>query len=637
MRTATGLTIILSVFLLLFSSAYDSAHADGCTRPVQTIDLPAPEQLHARLKKDHPRLLITAEDIARTKKLIRENALAEKWCAKKREEGRTILMETPCAYATRKSEGLLAVARTVSKRVYTLALLYYLEGEDRYQRRLWEELSAAAAFPDWHPEHFLDTAEMTHAFAIAYDWLYDTWTLEQRQVLRTAILDKGLKPALASYQDPSKSGWWVSTPFNWNLVCNGGIGMGALAILDEAPELATAVLMEALRSSPKAMAQFGPDGGYDEGTLYWGYASYYATLFLASLETALGSAFGLKEVPGFSKTGFFPIYLTGLQGLTFNYADADGPIYWTTQMFWLSRAFRQPVLAWYARRTTQVHALDLLWFNSDGLDPATEGLPLDGVFPSTGVMTARSDWRDPVGLFVGFKGGSNRTPHSHLDLGSFVVDAHGVRWAVDLGPDDYDLPGYFETGRSVYYRTRAEGHNTLLIDPGRAPGQNVDACAPIIRSVFEANRSFAIVDLSSAYQPQAVRVWRGLSLIDRKHVVIQDEIQANEPVEIWWGMHTPAEVHLSADKKSALLTLGNSNLTAKILAPPSASFTCLKSRPLAGSPHPPRQSLNDGITKLAVVLQKVQDVRLTVLLEPLAKGQRQPSEPLEVKPLSAWP
>ncbi|MDD1633748.1 MAG: hypothetical protein LUP91_16280, partial [Methylococcaceae bacterium] len=84
-------------------------------------------------------------------------------------------------------------------------------------------------------------------------------------------------------------------------------------------------------------------------------------------------------------------------------------------------------------------------------------------------------------------------------------------------------------------------------------------------------------------------------------------------------------------------TLGNSNLAAKILAPPSASFTCLKSHPLPGSPHPPRQSLNDGISKLAVVLREVQDIRLTVLLEPVAKGQRQPFDPLEVKPLSAWP
>ena len=55
---------------------------------------------------------------------------------------------------------------------------------------------AAAAFEDWHPPHFLDTAEMTNAVAIGYDWLYDVLTPEQRATLKTAIIEKGLKPGL---------------------------------------------------------------------------------------------------------------------------------------------------------------------------------------------------------------------------------------------------------------------------------------------------------------------------------------------------------------------------------------------------------------------------------------------------------
>ncbi|HBD07542.1 MAG TPA: coagulation factor 5/8 type domain-containing protein [Syntrophobacteraceae bacterium] len=636
MRTTISVKKSLFAALLLFLSGYQFAHADGCSRPVRTIEVPAQEQLRIRLKKDHPRLLIAAEDIARTKKLITENTLAEKWYAKKLQEGHGILMEPPSAYTTRKSEGLLAVSRTVLKRVYTLALLFHLEGEDRYRQRLWEELSAAASFPTWHPEHFLDTAEMTHAFAIAYDWLYDTWSPRQREILRTAIRDKGLNPAHRAYEGLSQSGWWVSTPYNWNLVCNGGIGMGALAILDEAPELAGAVLLETLHSVPKAMAQFAPDGGYDEGTLYWGYATYYATLFLASLETALGSTFGLAELPGYNRTGLFPIHLTGPQSATFNYADADGETYWTSHMFWLARKFHQPAFAWYARQINQIHALDLLWFSADGNEPATEGLPLDASFPSTQVVTVRSDWTDRDGVFVGFKGGSNRTPHSHLDLGSFVLDALGVRWAVDLGPDDYDLPGYFDAGRWDYYRTRSEGHNTLVINPDAGSDQNVHACAPIIRSAFEPSRSFAIVDLSSAYQPRATRVWRGLALVDRSRVVIQDEIQTSEPAEVWWGMHTPAEVHLAEDKKSALLTLGNSHLTARILTPVTATFTTVKSRPLPSSPHPLRQTPNEGITKLAVKLRDVREVRLVVLLEPVAKSRQGPAVPVQVEALADW-
>ena len=78
-----------------------------------------------------------------------------------------------------------------SNRVYVLGLLYRLEGKPAYAERAWQELDAAARFPDWNPRHFLDTAEMTHAFAVAYDWLYDSWTPEQRALLRQAMVGEG--------------------------------------------------------------------------------------------------------------------------------------------------------------------------------------------------------------------------------------------------------------------------------------------------------------------------------------------------------------------------------------------------------------------------------------------------------------
>ena len=40
---------------------------------------------------------------------------------------------------------------------------------------------------------------------------------------------------------------------------------------------------------------------------------------------------------------------------------------------------------------------------------------------------------DAEALFIGFKAGDNRVNHSHLDLGTFVLDALGQRWAIDLG------------------------------------------------------------------------------------------------------------------------------------------------------------------------------------------------------------
>ncbi|MGH7945950.1 MAG: hypothetical protein ACREH8_23950 [Opitutaceae bacterium] len=49
----------------------------------------------------------------------------------------------------------------------------------------------------------------------------------------------------------------------------------------------------------------------------------------------------------------------------------------------------------------------------------------------------------PMRCGVGFKAGRNTVNHAHLDLGTFTFDAGGVRWAGDLGRDDYNLPGYW--------------------------------------------------------------------------------------------------------------------------------------------------------------------------------------------------
>jgi hypothetical protein len=187
-----------------------------------------PQSLTRLVRKEHPRLLVTEAQFARLRRLVQKNAAAQEWYAAQKQAATRFLVEPPCSYKIAGGNGLLGSSRAILDRVYTLALLYKVEGGSRYLHRLWEELEAAAAFPDWHPQHFLDAAEMTHAFAIAYDWLFSSWTEPQRQVLARAIIDKGLKPALAAYQDQEKTGWWAASPFNWNLVVNSGIGLGAL-------------------------------------------------------------------------------------------------------------------------------------------------------------------------------------------------------------------------------------------------------------------------------------------------------------------------------------------------------------------------------------------------------------------------
>ena len=108
--------------------------------------------------------------------------------------------------------------------------------------------------------------------------------------------------------------------------------------------------------------------------------------------------------------------------------------------------------------------------------------------------------------WVTLKGGSNAASLGHLDLGSFVIDALGQRWAVDPGPDYFNLPEYFGPLRWTYFRLRTESHNTLLVD-GR--NQDVSATAPIVGFGDDSYRAFAIADLTAAYRPAVSRARRG--------------------------------------------------------------------------------------------------------------------------------
>jgi hypothetical protein len=598
---------------------------------------PAPTEIIASLHKEHPRLLGSAADFARLKERVTADPMLQVWRSKLRDRAERILTEPPSGYEIPDGLRLLATSRRVLDRVYTLALLYRLEGDQRYAERAREELQAAAGFKDWNPRHFLDTAEMTHAFAIGYDWLYDVWTAEQRAALRGAIIEKGLEPALGCYRGTAPYPAFPQMRHNWNQVCNGGIGLGALSIADEAPELAGEILHAALASLRLAMSEFAPDGAWKEGPAYWGYATDYNVVFLAALESALGTDFGMSQMTGFENTGLFPIYLTGPLGRTVNYADSSDGTVRAPQMFWLARKFHRPEFAHYQARAAAPHALDLLWFDPrDSVSVAGPELPLDKYFRGAEVATFRGAWEDRDAVFAGLKGGDNKANHSHLDLGSFVLDALGKRWAADLGADDYNLPGYFGGQRWTLYRLRAEGHNTLLINPGHGPDQDPAGLARIVRFESTPDTAFAIADLKRAYGRETSRVQRGMALFHRRQLLLQDEIQTQQPSDVWWFMHTAAEIQINREGTTATLTQGNARLQARVLSPPKAAFTVMDAEPLPTSPHPDKQAKNQGVRKLAIHLNGVSELRLAVLFLPLREGEVPPMGGAKVVPLQDW-
>jgi hypothetical protein len=236
---------------------------------------------------------------------------------------------------------------------------------------------------------------------------------------------------------------------------------------------------------------------------------------------------------------------------------------------------------------------------------------LYAVFPTLGVATFRSNWEDPDALFLATAARDNKAPHAHLDLGNFIFEAGGVRWAIDLGPDEYG-PG--TKPHFSYYRTRTEAHNTLTIN-----GENQDASAEgrITRHEFTPDLAWVQFDLAHAYPGKVKTMQRRIGLAQRQAVLVQESVRADQPVEAVWGMITEAEVVLNGQR--AELHKDNWIVAAEILTPRHALFD------VESTHSQPPQNPNTGTRKLIVRLgEKVTDLELNIVLTPYKAGQPKP-------------
>ncbi len=570
------------------------------------------------LKPSHPRLMLDDAVLARVRRTIEADPHAMRCYKQIVTDADEILAQPPSHYEIPDGRRLLSVSRRVKERVRTMAFVYLMEGGTAYRERIWAEVEAAAGFADWNPSHFLDTAEMTHALALAYDWLYGEWSAAQRQTMVEAVVHLGLEPGMEVYR--SGRGWSVAEN-NWNQVCNGGLGVGALAVADLYPVLAADVLYESLQSLPRAMGYYAPDGAGTEGVTYWDYGTRYNLVYLSALESALGTDFGLCQIEGFDLSGGYQIFMSGADRMAFDFGDCGLRRVSTAQHFWMGQRYNRPEYSRFryselARPDQTGSVLDLLWFDEGGADDIPTALPLDRHYRRAECMSMRSAWDDPDALVVALQAGQNRDgAHRHLDLGSFILEALGERWVVDSGVEREAYQRHRnQRQRWEFYRLRAEGHNTLVINPDGGPDQELNAFAAI-EPTSEARRVRAVVDLSAAYAGRARRVVRTLSMIERKYVVVGDEVEADLPVEVWWFLHTEAEVILDGGRRTAVLRQNGKQATVQIETPLEARFQVMEAGPLPTSPDP-EQASNEGRRKLAIHLEGMAEIDLVVRIVP---------------------
>ncbi|MDP6037485.1 MAG: heparinase II/III family protein [Candidatus Latescibacteria bacterium] len=592
---------------------------------VPSEEAPAGDQMLASLKAGHPRIMINENTVTHVQHLLKTESQAPRWYEHLKAETDAILIQPPSHYEIPDGKRLLAVSRAVKERVRALMFIHMLEGGDAYVDRVWAEIDVACQFQDWNPSHFLDTAEMTYAVAMAYDWLFDQWSDDQRKVMRDAIVKKGLTPGMRTYRGEPGMNTWHKNHRNWNQVCNGGLSIGALAIADEEPELAKKILHEGIKSVPLPMVHYAPDGAGTEGATYWDFGSRYNILYLSSLETALGTDFGLSEIPGFKESGQYQMYISGPSRLPYDFGDCGMRRLGTAMHFWMGKRFAMPEYSWFRyselmRPDGFANVLDFLWFDESGRDFDPSTLALDKLFRGAEVAAMRSSWTDERALAIGFQAGSNANlkMHRHVDLGTFILEASGERWIIEAGKESetYQLHQN-KCEKWAFYRMRAEGHNIPLFNPDERAGQKLDGVAPITSFSSTPDLATAVVDLSDPYGEYVHRLTRTFEMRNRSSVVLTEEMEAKDCLDVWWFLHTSAEIVQDSNLREAKLMLNGKMLRIRIEdGSSSMKFDVMDALPLSTSPNPD-QAENVGIKKLMIHAKGLSRYQLTVSFTPL--------------------
>lgn len=522
---------------------------------------------------------------------------------------------------------LLSVSRAYLKRISYLAYAFQLTGEDKYLRATERNLLAAAEFQDWNPSHFLDVAEMTMAMGIGYDWVHDDLSEESAQIIREAIADKGLKTSLA------EDYWWITTTNNWNQVCHASLAVGAWAVEDNYPELAKQILARSAEKIPIPEAQYNPDGAYPEGTSYWEYGTSFHVLYLDAFQKKYPDL-TLPVSQGFLKTGNYFLHAHGPLG-SFNYSDSRQNEVMSAGMYWFASKAQQPSLLFnqipliqefldQKRRLNPANISDrffvflMIWLSE--LDTLEVTAPNQLTWTGNGenpVSFQRTSWTKDA-IYLGTKAGSPEVSHGHMDIGSFVMDANGVRWAIDLGMNDYNAmesqgvniwDGSQNGERWSVFRYTNYSHNTLVVDSAL---QNIHGKAEILKVKDKKNLKSTRMDISEVYENQFRSAIRTTLIKKNQEVRIIDQIQNNStPSNVRWGMMTYDEIDLQ-NGNIAIISKGKEKLKLEVLSPKNIQLRLYPTNPTAKG-----EETNDGLillgfeTKLSTDQKQNLKVRLT--------------------------
>ena len=513
------------------------------------------------LVKDHPRLFFTSADMERIRaaEYAQENLLTLREFTIGYFGGKKVTFEFPPTMPGEieeppgfdaKSYGhypyWTGLSGNIESHLKALALSYASTGREEFARRAAEYCLTLVGWevwtdPDYHPNlrPCLDTGHITLGVSIAYDICHDAWSEEERQRVRGGLLKLGLQSLYAETLIESNQ----NSDANWDILYNGALGVGALALVGEIDddiawpmiEQATAYflrLLDAKITSPNT-----------EGLAY-----------SSSLDHGVRFADVLKRVTGDERFFQHPYvcdyiprwiaYFLAPDGRgCVNFCDAGGYPRPFTTLLTLAANNGDGLSGWLLQKMGIVEGKNFQGIiygdASRPVSPPPDDWPASGMMENIGWAALRSGWDDDDTLLA-FKCSSSKHGHDHRDAGNFIINHAGTWLATDLGY------GSFRNKVEGIYSRGTAGHNCILVD-----GQVQKTKDGTIERFYASDAlDYVVGEAAACYEADLVqKVKRHIIFAKPDYYLVYDELAAGEPRQYQWLLHADKQARWLWDEQ----------------------------------------------------------------------------------------
>ena len=295
--------------------------------------------------------------------------------------------------------------------------------------------------------------------------------------------------------------WWEKGTNNWSAVCVGSVGCTLMLLFPER----FAELRPRIEATMECyLSGFADDGFCVEGCGYWHYGFGFFAVYADMVKKFTGGKTDYFARPKVRTIATYiqKMFLSGHTSVSF--ADSGTSLnYHLGLVHYLKSVYPEDV-AVYDRSYSYnydncarfcLHLRSATWYREE-FD--TNALPND----SCAFFAEGAQWYIKKTPHYGFaaKGGNNKEPHNHNDIGSFIFAKNGIQLLADPGTGKYSKD-YFREKRYTFFHTRSIGHSLPIIG-GAEQKEGKDFAARDTRVdgedfVLDIAPAYGIAELSS--------------------------------------------------------------------------------------------------------------------------------------------